>query len=77
MDRRFHFNLVAFILAFCVGMVYVYLKTPPLKVVVKYPTPFNAGKTVYKDSADTCFVFNASRVQCTKNAKKQPVVDEN
>jgi len=78
MDRSFKFNLLAFIVAFSLGMIYVYLKTPQPKLVVKFPTPYNAGSVVYKDGADTCFVFKADQVACPKDSnkiKQQPIVE--
>jgi hypothetical protein len=73
MLKQFKFNFIAFMVAFGIGILYVYVKAPAPKIVIKYPTPYNAGSVVYKDSADTCFTFSSSRVECTKSAKKQPV----
>jgi hypothetical protein len=74
----FHFNIFAFVLAFGIGMLYVYMSAPQSQVIVKYPTPFNAGQYVYKDSAGTCFVFKANKVECPTDKsqiKPQPIVD--
>lgn len=76
-QQTFCIHWAAFILSFGVGLLYVYLTQPPLKVVVKYPTPFNAGKVTYRDSADTCFQFKANKVECPTDGtkvKKQPIV---
>jgi hypothetical protein len=73
MDDVFRFNFVAFLLAFALGLFYVYIQTPPAKVIIQHPTPYNAGKIVYRDAANACFAFNAHRVQCTKDAIPQPV----
>lgn len=70
----FRMHWPAFIIAFGIGLLYVYMSQPAQKVVVKYPTPFNAGKVVYSDDAETCFKFDATRVKCPKDAVKQPVV---
>lgn len=77
-QRYFQFNILAFIVAFVIGMIYVYINVPPIKVIVTYPTPYNAGTVVYKDSADTCFVFDAEQVDCpedTTKIKKQPIIE--
>lgn len=75
MEDVFQFNFLAFFLAFMAGIFYVYTHAPPTKVIVQFPTPYNAGKTVYRDNANTCFIFNAHRTpgECPKDAKPQPV----
>lgn len=80
MMNHFRFNWIAFLISFGIGMFYVYLKAPVPKIVITYPTPYNAGKIVYRDSANTCFVFNANQTSCSsvqnKDAiKPQPIVD--
>lgn len=75
-DRTFRLNFIAFFLAFGIGILFVYIKAPAPRIIVRYPTPYNAQKTVYKDSADTCFVFNANKTECPadpKKVKRQPI----
>jgi hypothetical protein len=43
--------LVGFIIAFSVGIAACYLIAPAPKVVVKFPSPTNAGKVVYQDGS--------------------------
>lgn len=76
--REFHFSVLAFLIAFGIGMAYVFIKAPPIKYITTYPTPYNAGSVVYKDSADTCFVFDANKLECPKDnakIKKQPIIE--
>lgn len=72
-------NPVAFVLAFAVGMLFIYMFSPKPEVVVKFPTPWNAGNIVYHhDNADTCFVYKASKAVCpadTSLIKPQPAAD--
>lgn len=80
MMDHFRFNWIAFLISFGIGMFYVYMKAPAPKIVITYPTPYNAGNIVYTDSANTCFVFNANRKSCNsvpdKNSiKPQPIVN--
>lgn len=63
-------NPLIFIIAFCVGIFLTYISTPPPNVVLKYPTPLNAGKVVYRDSADMCYKYNAKQVQCPADKSK-------
>ena len=73
-NKVFKLNLVAFLVAFVVGMVYVYLNVPKPKVVIKYPTPYNSGKLTYMDLSGNCYKFKANQVTCTEDAFQQPIV---
>lgn len=76
-EKKYVFHWPAFIIAFGIGLLYVYMSAPPQKIVLKYPTPYNAGKVTYRDSADTCFQFVANKVKCPEdrsNVKSQPIV---
>lgn len=76
-SNKFCISWPSFIIAFGVGLLYVYLAHPPQKVVVKYPTPFNAGKVTYKDKSENCFQFVATKVKCPEDkskVEKQPIV---
>jgi hypothetical protein len=64
--------LIAFLLSFLVGAVFLYLSPMEYKTVVVYPTPSNLKQIQYKDNADNCFQFSAKLVDC-KNTKKIPV----
>ena len=57
-------NFTALVVSFAIGILMTYLITPKPKVVVKFPSPYNAGRVTYKDSADTCFVFRSDAVNC-------------
>jgi hypothetical protein len=65
-----------FFAAFAAGLLLCYVFTPPPRVVIKYPTPFNANETTYKDGAETCYKYAAARVTCPSDPgliKNQPV----
>jgi len=49
---EFKFNFFAFIIAFAIGIFYVYISTPKPKIVIKYPTPYNSNKIVYRNDND-------------------------
>lgn len=68
-----------FFLAFGVGLCVCYVFTPPPAVVLKFPSPSNAGKLVYHSEEDdsSCFAFDATKVKCTDKAKAQPIPDKN
>ena len=53
-----------FMISLGVGLLYVYLTTRMPDVVIKYPTPENAGKIVYKDTNDVCYKYRAEKTTC-------------
>jgi hypothetical protein len=57
-------NFPAFIVAFAIGVLACYCIKPAPRLIIKHPTPFNAGKVVYHDRADTCYKYAADKVQC-------------
>jgi len=54
-------------------MFFVYINTPKPKIVIKYPNPDNVKSIVYKDEADNCYMYQADKVECTKDKVQQPV----
>lgn len=58
-----------FLIALCVGLFYTYISTPPPEIVVKYPTPFNAGKITYVDDAGVCYRYKVKKVSCPHSGK--------
>jgi hypothetical protein len=68
-----------FFAAFAAGLLVCYLMSPKPEVVVKFPSPFNAGKVVYKDKASNCYKYNADKVACPKDSsmvKPQPIMED-
>ena len=55
---------LAFFIAFEVGIFLVYVFAPAKKIVIKWPTPDNVGKVVYKDHSDSCYKYKANEVSC-------------
>ncbi len=71
-------NVPYFFVAFAIGLLYCYLVTPPPQVVVKFPSPHNANKVVYKDANDTCYMYDVDRKTCPRDASKireQPIAE--
>lgn len=61
-------NFKFFIIAFAIGMLVVYTTVPKPDVIIKYPTPENAGKIIYKDDAGVCYKYRAEEVDCPSDA---------
>ena len=56
-----------FIISLSIGLLFVYLSTPPPTVIYVYPTPDNIDKVEYKDKADNCYQFKSTEVSCMNN----------
>jgi hypothetical protein len=55
---------VYFIGAFVIGLVYMYLTRSTPRTIIKYPTPDNAGRVIYRDDADVCYKYKVTPIQC-------------
>lgn len=73
-EKVFKFNFLAFIIAFAIGIFYVYISTPKPKIVIKYPTPYNSNKIVYRNDNDVCYKYMVEEVKCTDRAIEQPII---
>lgn len=72
-------NPYYFFISFAIGMLFVYCLSPQPQVVMKFPTPYNAGKITYKDKSDTCYVFDAVKEECPldkSKIKSQPIMED-
>ena len=73
-------NVTCFLVAFSVGLLLVYLSHPKPKLVVKFPSPYNAGQILYRDDADMCFRYRAEKVACPQDrgggvVRDQPILE--
>jgi hypothetical protein len=59
-----YINIYAFFIALAIGMFLTYIYAPPKKIIIKWPTPENAGKLTYKDNAESCYKYKANEVPC-------------
>ena len=67
-------NPFAFILALGVGLFLTYITVPPPRVVIKFPSPNNAGKVTYRGEGDECYRYIADKVGCEgEGVKEQPM----
>jgi hypothetical protein len=65
-----------FFISFAIGILFVYILSPKPEIVMKFPSPYNAGSVVYKDKNDTCYKYKADRTECpidNKMIKQQPL----
>lgn len=59
-----------FFCALGIGLLFVYIMAPQSEIVVKFPSPYNAGNIEYKDNNDNCFVYKAENVECPRDKSK-------
>ena len=67
-----------FFAAFAAGLLFCYIMAPTPRIVVKFPTPYNADSTVYVDKADTCYKYAAEQVSCPldkSTIRAQPILE--
>jgi hypothetical protein len=74
--NEFKFNIPVFLIALSIGILYIYISKPAIKVIMKYPTPDNCGKIKYRDKANNCFEFAYEKVNCPSDgsAKSHPII---
>lgn len=73
-EKKFVFNFFAFFTALSIGMFYVYMDIPRPRLIIKYPTPYNAENIVYKGLSGDCYKFKMTEVKCTDNTIEQPII---
>jgi hypothetical protein len=57
----------AFFISLALGLLFFYVIAPQKRIIIKYPNPENAEKTVYKDNNENCYKFKAEEVKCPAN----------
>jgi hypothetical protein len=72
--KVFRFNFIAFFIAFFIGISYVYLSAPKQKIIIKYPTPYNSNKIIYKNESDLCYTYEVEDIKCNNKAIEQPII---
>ena len=68
-----------FFAAFAFGLFLCYIYTPKPEVVMKFPSPYNAGNITYKDKGSNCYKYEATKSECPKDKaliKDQPVHED-
>ena len=65
-----YINPVAFLIALFIGLFLTYIYSPPKKIIIKWPTPENAGKIIYKDHSDSCYKYKANEINCPEDKTK-------
>lgn len=71
-------NIFYFMLAFATGLFICYITEPKKEIILKFPSPINAGKIIYKGkNHDECYKYKVESLSsCPKDAKPQPVLED-
>jgi hypothetical protein len=68
-----------FFAAFAIGLFLCYIYNPKPEVVMKFPSPYNAGNITYKDKGSNCYKYEATKTECPKDKgliKDQPIHED-
>lgn len=70
-------NPFYFFLSFSLSVLTVYFLIPKPNVILKFPSPLNSGKIIYRnDKNDSCYIYEANKQDaCPSNTsliQKQP-----
>jgi len=52
-----YIDIPTFIIAFAIGLFFVYVSAPKKQTIFVYPTPDNYKDVLYKDRSGMCFSF--------------------
>ena len=63
----FYLNPFAFLVAFGLGIMVIYMMVPPARIVIKFPNPYNSGKITYRGEGDNCYKYKSEEVACPLN----------
>lgn len=54
-----------FLISFCIGIGFVYIFSPAPQMVLKFPSPQNAGHIKYTNENDqSCYKYKSEKVSC-------------
>ena len=65
-----YISLPVFIISLAIGLFFVYILGPDVKVIHLFPTPENSEGIQYKDNTDNCYVYKSEEVECPKDSSK-------
>jgi hypothetical protein len=63
-----YLNIKIFLIAFLIGITFVYLSGIDKKEIIIYPNPYEVIQ--YKDNTDNCFIFKPKEVNCPDDISK-------
>lgn len=62
-----HFEMIPFLVGFCIGIVGILFWKPKPAIIIKYPHPTNVKDLVYRDPNGVCYKYNVKDVNCDAN----------
>ncbi len=61
-----YISFSVFLISFILGLIFIYLSKPELKVIKISPTPDNCNSILYKDKAEICYKYISKELPCEK-----------
>lgn len=74
--KKFEFYFSYFIISFILGLIVIFVYTPPQKIYVKYPNPINNNKTVYTNDDNECYKVDMEEIECKGTEELNPYLKE-
>jgi hypothetical protein len=68
MNLLYRIDPLIFFISFTIGLFMCYITNPKPNIVIKYPNPENAGKIIYKDNAEACYVYTSEEIKCPEDS---------
>lgn len=60
-----YLNPLVFLIAFGIGVIFVYLYKEPPKIVFKHPTPENIANTIFRNQkTGSCYKYRMTAIPC-------------
>jgi hypothetical protein len=66
-------DIIVFFVSFCIGIIFVCLTESRPDIIIRWPTPENAGLIKYIDKANNCYVYETEEVPCDEHSKQIPI----
>jgi hypothetical protein len=63
------FRIIPFLCGIVLGLYLVFYFKPEPVTVVRFPSPDNVDKDVYRDKNGVCYKYKSTEVDCDKNEK--------
>ncbi len=59
-----------FFIAIFIGFLFVYVTSPPPKIVLKNPNPNNIDNITYIDDSGVCYKYKKEKIKCPLDPKE-------
>jgi hypothetical protein len=67
-------ELIYFCIAFTIGVLVVYLTSPTMKIIMKFPNPSNNKNLLYVDNNDVCYKYKSEKTECLLDSSNMNII---